>query len=695
MKVWFKNLRVKQKLLYAFTLLVAFIMVIGGIGLQDMSIIHSNSESVSKIHLPSIDLLLQIDRDMQQALVAQRTMIFAEVSSENFSDLKNEYQENINQTYERWDKFKGVLAEEIDQTLIDKYEVEREKWVKISAEIISNIASDTPEGKEKAIALSFGEGATSFSNARDVIDVLTEENEKLADEDLESSTASYESAYYILLYGMILISILSILTGLFISNSISKPLKDAANMMSDLKKGHLGTRVKLDSKDELGVLSSSMNNFADTLQSFTQTMYKVSDGDLSVEAKLQDPNDEISPALNKIIYTLRDLKSETDILIINSLEGKLSTRGNVNKFNGVYKEIVKGFNDTLNAILEPLKESANVLSFLSKGDLTVKVNGNYKGDHQLMQNSINTVTESLNKTLLDVNEAVAATASASTQISSSSEEMAAGAQEQSAQSGEVASAVEQMTRTIMETTQNAATAAQKSKDAGDIAAEGGKVVDATVTGMNRIAEVVKQSADIIKELGNSSDQIGEIIQVIDDIADQTNLLALNAAIEAARAGEQGRGFAVVADEVRKLAERTTTATQEIADMIKKIQKDTSVAVKSIEQGTDEVEKGKELAKKAGESLKLIINGTTEVVDVVSQVAAASEEQSAASEQISKNIEGISRVSQESAMGVEQIAHASEDLNRLTENLQNMISQFKIDSHKSNYSVRQNGSLIET
>lgn len=695
MKTWYKNRKVKQKLFYAFTLIIVFLTILGGIGLRNMSVIHNNAENVAKIHLPSIDLLLQIDRDMQQALVAQRTMIFADASSEMFSDLKNECQENIQQTYERWDKFKGVLAEEIDRTLIEKYELEREKWVKISDEIIYNRSLNTPEGIEEAMALSFGAGAESFGNARDVIDVLTEENEKLADEDQEASTESYDSAWTILLGGMIIVTILTILAGFFISNSISKPLAHAANMMSELKKGHLGIRVKADSKDELGVLSSAMNSFADTLQNFTHTMYKVSDGDLSVEAKLQDPNDEISPALNKIIYTLRDLKSETNLLIQSSLDGKLSMRGNVGKFNGVYKEIVKGFNDTLNAILEPLKESANVLSFLSKGDLTVKVNGNYKGDHQLMQNSINTVTESLNKTLLDVNEAVAATASASTQISSSSEEMAAGAQEQSAQSGEVASAVEQMTRTIMETTQNAATAAQKSKDAGDIAAEGGKVVDDTVTGMNRIAEVVKQSADIIKELGNSSDQIGEIIQVIDDIADQTNLLALNAAIEAARAGEQGRGFAVVADEVRKLAERTTTATQEIADMIKKIQKDTGVAVKSIEQGTDEVEKGKELAKKAGESLKLIINGTSEVVDVVTQVAAASEEQSAASEQISKNIEGISRVSQESAIGVEQIARSSEDLNRLTENLQNMISQFKIDSKKSNYSIRQNGSLIET
>ncbi|MHB9041660.1 MAG: methyl-accepting chemotaxis protein, partial [Melioribacteraceae bacterium] len=220
------------------------------------------------------------------------------------------------------------------------------------------------------------------------------------------------------------------------------------------------------------------------------------------------------------------------------------------------------------------------------------------------------------------------------------------------------------------------------------------------------SEVVKQSAETVQTLGKSSDQIGEIVQVIDDIADQTNLLALNAAIEAARAGEQGRGFAVVADEVRKLAERTTKATKEIATMIKQIQKDTEGAVQSMSRGTEEVEKGKVLADKAGQSLKQIISGAQDVVDMSTQVAAASEEQSSAAEQISKNIEAISNVTQESAAGVQQIARAAEDLNRLTVNLQELVLRFKIDggskanekgSHKadtrSQIAVRSNGKLV--
>ncbi|HEX3075132.1 MAG TPA: methyl-accepting chemotaxis protein, partial [Ignavibacteriales bacterium] len=192
-------------------------------------------------------------------------------------------------------------------------------------------------------------------------------------------------------------------------------------------------------------------------------------------------------------------------------------------------------------------------------------------------------------------------------------------------------------------------------------------------------DVVSQAAINVQELGKSSEQIGEIIQVIDDIADQTNLLALNAAIEAARAGEQGRGFAVVADEVRKLAERTTLATKEIAGTINKIQKNTAITVESIVKGTEEVERGRELASRTGTYLKEIISSSERTAEVVTQVAAATEEQSAAAEQISKNVESVSNIAEESSAGAMQIAKAADDLNRLAVQLQNLVNRFRIDN----------------
>ncbi|HQT90583.1 MAG TPA: methyl-accepting chemotaxis protein, partial [Candidatus Kryptobacter bacterium] len=165
--------------------------------------------------------------------------------------------------------------------------------------------------------------------------------------------------------------------------------------------------------------------------------------------------------------------------------------------------------------------------------------------------------------------------------------------------------------------------------------------------------------------------------LIEEIADQTNLLALNAAIEAARAGEEGRGFAVVADEVRKLAERTTQATKRISSMIKDIQQGTREAVDAIEHGNKEVAEGIQLADQAGESLGNVVHNAQVIVDAINLIAAASQEQSASSEQVSRNVHAISTVSSASAEGIAQIARSAEDLNELTGRLQKLTTKFKV------------------
>jgi methyl-accepting chemotaxis protein len=330
-----------------------------------------------------------------------------------------------------------------------------------------------------------------------------------------------------------------------------------------------------------------------------------------------------------------------------------------------------------------------------------------------MQNSFDRFVASIRETLLQVSESATAVASASAEISSSTEEMAAGAHEQTAQATEVAGAVIQMAATIGTNTKNAATAADTAKRAKAAAEQGGTVVNETVSGMKSIAEVVRQSASTVSSLGASSNQIGEIISVIDDIADQTNLLALNAAIEAARAGEQGRGFAVVADEVRRLAEKTATATKEIAAMIERIQADTKGAVRTMEEATKEVDQGIALADRAGASLREIVDISQHLTDMVTHIASASEQQAGSSQMISKSVEAITSVTQQTAAGTQEIARTAEDLNRLTEQLQQLVDRFQLRSNsgpsapvksapssrtsggsRSTYAVRENGVLVK-
>ncbi len=308
-----------------------------------------------------------------------------------------------------------------------------------------------------------------------------------------------------------------------------------------------------------------------------------------------------------------------------------------------------------------------------------------------MKNNLSQIVQSIAATAEHV-------ASASEELSSSATLQAQGAETQSNQTTQVATAMQEMSSTVMQVSENSSKAAEASRQAADTAREGGAIVETTLTKMRIISSSVQGTAKKMEELGKSSDQIGRIAGVIDDIADQTNLLALNAAIEAARAGEQGRGFAVVADEVRKLAERTTTATKEIAEMIKTIQDETRTAVVAMEEGTKQVEDGVASTAMAGDSLKQIIHMSEQVGEMITHIATAATEQSSASEEINNNMEQIAKLVKESTDGAQQSAKACQDLSGLALDLQNMVGNFKLaadtgrglhrGSNKSSSSARQ-------
>jgi methyl-accepting chemotaxis protein len=670
---WFYNKKIGTKLTLCFMIVVFITIIVGFVGFKGIRNVQNNVETLYKDHFLAYEDLTAMKVAVQAVRGDIRVAMLAPTveGKQKFLQILKDNTKKADAAVESYYKYDLSLDAK-------KYIAEFEKNWKLYSEERDKVIPLVLDSKnDEANLILDGNARVYLNKLRPALDSLTVANEREIDKLMDDGKSDVVSAIGMLLVFILIGAVAAVLLGLFISKLIGSSLKHLSITADKLAVGDIDVNVNVQTNDEIGKLEKSFKMMVENIKIQAGNAEKIAQGDLSAQVDPKSEKDVLSKSMLKMINSIRNLVKETVTLSKEAVNGNLSARGNEERFEGSYKEIISGVNATLNTVIQPINESSKVIEKIAQGDLTVRMTGDYKGHFALVKQSVNNLADSFNTAIRDVATAAQATASAANEISSSAEQMSAGAQEQTSQTTEVASAVEEMTKTILETSKNSSEASDAAKKSGEIAKEGGKIVEETIEGMNRIAEVVNKSAVTVQALGKSSDDIGEIIQVIEDIADQTNLLALNAAIEAARAGEQGRGFSVVADEVRKLAERTTKATKEITAMIKHIQKETVGAVLLMKEGTVEVEKGKEFACRAGKSLGLIIKGAKDVVDLSVQVAAASEEQSSVAEEISKNVEAINGVTQESAMGIQQIAKASEDLSRLTVNLQEHLAQFKI------------------
>ncbi|WP_340819064.1 Cache 3/Cache 2 fusion domain-containing protein [Methanolobus sp. WCC4] len=483
-------------------------------------------------------------------------------------------------------------------------------------------------------------------------------------------------------------------------------------------------------------------------------MDRISKGDIpeKITDSYNGDFNAIKDNLNTCIDAINNLVADADMLAQAGVSGELSTRADASKHQGDYLRIVEGVNNCLDAVVGPVNEASRIITAYSEGDLDARVAIDARGDFKVLGDTLdgfgdtlqgiigdscevlssissNDLTrevrvhgvgdfiqltegvENCRRSLNDVvslvmenSEAIASTAQ---EMSSSTEELTATAEEitstvaeisdgtqlQSGKAEDVASAMADMGRTVQEVAANSENAAQNAVESNTLIQGLGEMSKDLKVMMDGIRSAVNESSDVINDLDAKSAQIGEIVNLITNIADQTNLLALNAAIEAARAGEHGRGFAVVADEVRKLAEESGDAAQQIADLIAQIQNGTRDAVSSMRKGADEVDAGAISLEKSVLAVDDVVVAGNTIVKMVQEIAAAAEEQSASIEEVTSSVEEVSTISEESAAGAQQasasvqeqtasmqeLSRSAQELADVAANMQLVVSKFKLDS----------------
>jgi len=546
---WFINLSFRNKLIIPMFIIGTLLLMISVIGVNNLNTLSRNANVIAHEYLKGIDLLLQADRDMYQAQVAERSFIFLNTASEDYKVQQKQHRDNIKQAKDRIKQFAAVTKSKQAILEVEKFELIYAQWEATTRQIEKERTEGGRIGRRTAIDLSFGDGAKQFYQARGIIDGLTELTQKASDNKIaEIDTLVIESKKTQIIATTVAI-ILIIALAIIFPKIVLRPLNALLERVEDISNGDgdLTIRVDVNSKDEFGKLGLSFNSFIEKLHNIIGTIA----GSTSQVAAAAE---ELSAITTEVSHSIEDQHIATD---------------------------------------------------------------------------------------------------------------------------QVATAVNEMSATVQEVARNASNAAESAVNADKGAQDGRNIVQETISAIDSVATDVNNATSVIRNLSQDSENIGGVLDVIKGIAEQTNLLALNAAIEAARAGEQGRGFAVVADEVRTLASRTQQSTQEIQEMIENLQHGTQEAVKVMEAGQHKAQESVSIASNAGIAIESITSAVTAISDMNALIASAAEEQNAVTEDINRNVVEISTLSSKSSEGTQQVNIASDELARLSVELQYQIGQFKI------------------
>ncbi len=666
---WFENLSTNKKLI-SLALLASLISV--GIGMAGyLGIIHTlaRMDILTNIRMPEIKALLQIQEAHVAVAAGERGLLNRRMMAPVVRQAQYLFISNaLGRADKAWEVIKSMPRTAEQEQLWGKFVQEWAIWKESHQKVWdlskkkdaiveqgNSLDSEPVKQVDQLVFDTYMQNRQHSLTAQKTLAELMEKNGALTKMEKAAADKTVKDTQSIILLSILLGAGATLGLGIFIARQISVPIGQVLEMLKEMGSGHLSHSLKLDRKDEVGIMAKTIDQFSHDLKyMLVGTLHRIGDGDVYFDAPCKDDQDEIGPALKKIVAAIQGLVNETKDLTQAAVEGKLGNRGNAERFGGGYRDIVNGINGTLDAVIQPVNEAAIVLEKVSQKDLSVRMTGNYQGDHAKIKNA-------LNKTIQDLDDALSQVALGAEQVTSAAIQISSGSQQLSHNASEQAASLEETSSSLQELSSMASQNAANAREAKGLVES---AASSTEQGVHVMQEL---NASIVKIKG-SSDATAKIVKTIDEIAFQTNLLALNAAVEAARAGDAGKGFAVVAEEVRNLAIRSAEAAQNTSNLIEE----------SVKNAADGVQANQRML--AG--LNEIISQVKKVSEVMAEIAVASDQQKEGVTQINKAIEQMNAVTQAVAANAEESASAAEELSSQSTEMLIMVESFCLSSGRN-------------
>jgi len=698
----FNNLTIKARLLLIVVFSAVLAITLGALGLVGMQKSNAGLQTVYVDRtIPLADLAEIKTKQLDTRLKIANSYIFADETSENIKQIND----NIAEVNKLWDAYMQTYLTPEEKILADKFAVDNARFVSEGLKpTIELVSSGEKEKLEKHIRDKI---RPLFVPAAEGIDALVQLQKDVAKQEYDAAQSRYQTLLIVAIAVCVLgLAMLAFITIMLI-RGISGSLQSAQQVASAIAEGNFGSPIDTTRQDEIGALLRTMQTMQDALNAFVaaqgtmaqkhaegwihehidtakfpgtygkmakemnelvaahvgvkmrvvEIIAQYGKGDFSIDMDhLPGDKAKVSDAVINLKTALLAINGEVKSLVEAGVKGDFSKRSHADQFEFMFKEILTNIDTLVSTCEHAFDDTTRVAKALAQGDLTQTVTRDYPGTFGQVKEGLNMTVENLKNMLGEIKEATDTISTAAKEIAAGNNDLSHRTEEQAASLEETAASMEELTSTVQANSQNAKQASQLAVGATDIAGQGVKVVGQVVSTMEGINE--------------SSRKVVDIISVIDGIAFQTNILALNAAVEAARAGEQGRGFAVVAVEVRNLAQRAAAAAAEIKGLI-------GDSVEKVEDGT-------KLVAQAGKTMEEIVSAIHGVTAIMSEISAASMEQTSGIEQVNQAIGQMDDVTQQNAALVEQAAAAAESLEEQTQTLAVTVGHFKLDGNPSTF-----------